>query len=263
MSVRAIARVWDTAEASGSALLLLLAIADYADDAGYAWPGVETLARKTRMSSRQVRRLIRTVAQTGELYVVRRRGAGNRYVITTGLTDVELLATLHDRCEMTIEAARAAVLHVRQLRAKAAQARAKQDPCQAVTPDMGVRGTPDKLSPPPDIDVRGTPDIAMSSDPSLEPSNKEPSNEPESNNASELWAEVLRLLEYRMAGVTFDMHLRGSELVRADGQEWTVAVVRPASVAWLENGLQGLVMRAVEDVAPGVSVRYVVRGAVR
>jgi hypothetical protein len=42
--------VWDTSPAAGNDLLLLLAIADFADDEGEAFPSVETLARKTRMS---------------------------------------------------------------------------------------------------------------------------------------------------------------------------------------------------------------------
>jgi len=49
MSVRSIGRVWDHSAASGSFLLMLLAIADFADDDGNAYPSVPTLARKCRM----------------------------------------------------------------------------------------------------------------------------------------------------------------------------------------------------------------------
>ncbi len=55
MSVAAVARVWERSKAKGSELLVLLAIADYAHDDGRdAWPTVEKLAAKSRMSERAV-----------------------------------------------------------------------------------------------------------------------------------------------------------------------------------------------------------------
>ncbi len=59
----------------GSALLLLLAIADHAHDDGTgAWPSIKTLARKTRMSRRNVQLLVRHVEATGELKVLTGKG---------------------------------------------------------------------------------------------------------------------------------------------------------------------------------------------
>jgi len=58
MSVRSIGRVWDHSAASGSFLLMLLAIADFADDDGNAYPSVPTLARKCRMKPRNANYIV-------------------------------------------------------------------------------------------------------------------------------------------------------------------------------------------------------------
>src|SRR5918911_5780534 len=76
MSIRVMSRVWESSRQSGGALLVLLAIADFADDQGLAFPGVRTLARKARLSDRQVQRVLVELAAAGELVV--RRGAGRQ-----------------------------------------------------------------------------------------------------------------------------------------------------------------------------------------
>lgn len=64
-------KVWDRSAAKGSSLLVLLAIADFAsDDGGSAFPSIPTLARKVRMSDRQVQRIVAGLVQLGELAVV-------------------------------------------------------------------------------------------------------------------------------------------------------------------------------------------------
>lgn len=52
MSVRTSGAVWGGSKHSGSALLMMLAIADFSDDDGWAHPAVATLAAKTRMRPR-------------------------------------------------------------------------------------------------------------------------------------------------------------------------------------------------------------------
>ena len=70
MSVRAVARVWELSTAKGGELLVLLAIADYAEDDGrHAWPTVLKLAAKSRMSERGVRDVLRRLEHLGELAI--------------------------------------------------------------------------------------------------------------------------------------------------------------------------------------------------
>jgi hypothetical protein len=69
MSMRMMTQVWERSQHKGSELLLMLAIADNANDQGVAYPSKKTLAKKTRLSNRQVQRLIRVVVSSRELEV--------------------------------------------------------------------------------------------------------------------------------------------------------------------------------------------------
>src|SRR3990167_2787825 len=81
MSIRVMTKVWEKSPQKGTALLLLLAIADFANDDGMAWPGIATLSTKVRMSERYVHRMIKELASAGELKVDYKAGKNgtNRY----------------------------------------------------------------------------------------------------------------------------------------------------------------------------------------
>ena len=83
MSLKAMTWVWEHSPAAGTELLVLLAIADNADDTGAnAYPSTDTLARKTRLDTRTVQRVIRRLADRGLVVVDRGGGrAANRYSI--------------------------------------------------------------------------------------------------------------------------------------------------------------------------------------
>lgn len=89
MSIKVMTEVWEHSAQKGARLLLLLAIADHADDDGFAWPGLDRLAAKTRMSRRQTITNLQALIADGELQLIDRGGAGardtNRYrVIVKG-----------------------------------------------------------------------------------------------------------------------------------------------------------------------------------
>lgn len=67
MSVRQMAIVWARSKQSGTALLLLLAIADFANDEGFAWPSIPTLGKKIRLTERSTQRLIERLEASDEL----------------------------------------------------------------------------------------------------------------------------------------------------------------------------------------------------
>lgn len=83
MSVKVSSAVWESSRHKGSALLVLLAIADYAHpDGSNAFPSLVTLARKTRLSPRQVRRIIHEkLVPSGELSVEERPGTSNTMTV--------------------------------------------------------------------------------------------------------------------------------------------------------------------------------------
>lgn len=86
MSVRVISWVWERSRAEGTDRLVLLAIADSAnDDGGNAWPSVATLAGKAKVSERTVQRSIRALVLLGEVSVDQNAGwhGTNVYTVRT------------------------------------------------------------------------------------------------------------------------------------------------------------------------------------
>jgi hypothetical protein len=78
-------RVWESSSHTGSALLTLLAIADFAreEEGGECFASVETIARKARLSPRETQKIINgRLVPSGELLVVRREGMTSLMSVT-------------------------------------------------------------------------------------------------------------------------------------------------------------------------------------
>ena len=88
MSLAWTERVWRDATVGGSRLLVLLAIADYADESGAAWPSLTTLATRTRKDLRSVQRCLRELETANQLRTERHDGRTSRYHITVGGGDL-------------------------------------------------------------------------------------------------------------------------------------------------------------------------------
>jgi Helix-turn-helix domain len=70
MSIRVMSMVWENGPEKASERMLLLALADNANDAGgRCFPSVETLARKCCLSERQVQRVLRSLEEGGWILV--------------------------------------------------------------------------------------------------------------------------------------------------------------------------------------------------
>ena len=67
MSVYAMSWVWKHSRAAATDRLVLLAIADCANDRGEAWPSMAALVEKTALSERTVQRAVGTLVDLGEL----------------------------------------------------------------------------------------------------------------------------------------------------------------------------------------------------
>ncbi len=81
-------QVWEHSKQTEGALLVLLSIADFADDDGMAYPAIPRLAKKARLTDRQVQRVLRRIEDAGELTITRGigRGQSNIYhVILSGV----------------------------------------------------------------------------------------------------------------------------------------------------------------------------------
>ena len=85
VSVKVMARVWEHSQRKDGELLVMLALADFANDAGECWPSIPVLAHKARLTERQTRRDLTKLEEAGEIRRNRSNGGRNRrnhYFIT-------------------------------------------------------------------------------------------------------------------------------------------------------------------------------------
>ena len=74
-------QVWDHAPYKGSDLLILLALADMANDSGKCWPSIQTLANKARLSERQTRIILKRLEAGQVICRDQRPGTSNIYTV--------------------------------------------------------------------------------------------------------------------------------------------------------------------------------------
>lgn len=79
MSIRTMSKVWEYSQHSGTNLLMLLAVADFSDDDGFAFPAVEKLAKKCRMSKRNAQDRLKELSDSGELTILKNQGPPPKY----------------------------------------------------------------------------------------------------------------------------------------------------------------------------------------
>ncbi len=170
MSVKAQSIVWEHSRQSGGHLLILLALAEFADNEMMAYPSVATLAERARLSLRQARRILRDLEASGEvkcLGEIGDLGIKSRYHKNVCAYRILLKAPdAHDRGQLETPDAddrgysATPVTHVR--------------PDTGDRPDTHDRG----LSPTPDTGDR-KPRTPMSAKPSVKPNKQQLPNQPQ------------------------------------------------------------------------------------
>ena len=78
MSTRISAQVWDL-EMPPTRKLVLISLADQANDEGWCWPSVNSLERRTGLANRSIQRAINTMISDGLLEREDRPGRSNKY----------------------------------------------------------------------------------------------------------------------------------------------------------------------------------------
>lgn len=81
MSIKLMTAVWDREDLSSTQKLVLLSLADWANDEGLCWPSIDRVAKKSSLKKRAVQLAIRSLE---EMQFIRREeviGKGNRYWI--------------------------------------------------------------------------------------------------------------------------------------------------------------------------------------
>lgn len=92
MAVKILSLVWDGYPGGGPELLTLLSLADWSDDNGRCWPSMAAIAKKTRVSEKQARRVVHALIEADFLKVTDNTAGGamsRRYQI-----NVKALAAL-------------------------------------------------------------------------------------------------------------------------------------------------------------------------
>jgi hypothetical protein len=74
MSIKVMSYIWEHSKLKGSDLLTLLAIADHADDEGVAYPSILKIAKKTRMTERNVQLVLKKIEKSRELAIIKNAG---------------------------------------------------------------------------------------------------------------------------------------------------------------------------------------------
>lgn len=92
MSVKLMSQVWELANVDQGTLLVLLALADWANDKGVCWPSVPAIARKARLGDRQVRRILHALEERGIITVQEQRGRKRGKEYSTNVYRLNLTA---------------------------------------------------------------------------------------------------------------------------------------------------------------------------
>lgn len=84
MSIKIMSQVWENGPDDRGELLVMLALADFADDRGRCWPSIATIARRARMTPRSAQRILRKLEADGSVQINTgsARSGCNQYTIT-------------------------------------------------------------------------------------------------------------------------------------------------------------------------------------
>ena len=248
MSIKRMVAIWEGSQHDGSALLLLLALADHAKDNGVCWPGYESLAHKSRTSRRNLPRLIQKLTDSGEVWAInRRRHQSNLYVVTPGL-ELEGKDSLESAVEMV-------------LKMGAVSTRGSEE--LAIPPQVLEVVTGWHYLDP--IQIVSSAKVALGSVLLALPKGQalapEPSLSVIETEEDIIWKAVLDELALQMTKQTFDSWRRGSRVRSVDNGLWTVELGSVFAVDWVHNRLRPVVERTVARHREGVRLDFVAKGA--
>lgn len=85
MGIAASKLVWAKSKSKGATRLVVLCLAEHANDNGVCWPSISTIARETKVSDRQVTRAIQELVNLKEVAIIEKgdgRGKSTIYTIT-------------------------------------------------------------------------------------------------------------------------------------------------------------------------------------
>lgn len=91
MSIKIMSQVWESAQVSGSDLLVLLSLADHCNDLGECYPSIARLAKKCRLSERSVQYALKYLQGESLLSIQKNAGRNNTNVFTVMVQNMHRL----------------------------------------------------------------------------------------------------------------------------------------------------------------------------
>ena len=88
MSIKLMSAVWERDDLTSTQKLVLLALADWANDEGLCWPSIDRVALKASLTSRGVQKTIRALEEMHFLRKEEIKGRGNKYWVSMPTNDV-------------------------------------------------------------------------------------------------------------------------------------------------------------------------------
>ena len=233
--------MWAQSQHSGNALLLLLAVADFADDNGVAWPGHDRLAEKTRVSRRHIIRLVDETTATGELWAMNRpKQRSNIYIVTPGLSLDSLVQGVERAKDLGVNSTRGS-----DRLSIPPQVLVVVTGCPYSEAEKWVHRDIMSLHRDFYVPTVGTP---VSPDPSLSVINRE---------VEDQWKSILDGLRLRLTDATVTQWFAGAQIVKVDNGTWTVQLRSEYGLDWVEHRLRKAVDETVAMHAPGIELEFV------
>lgn len=146
MSVRVMTRVWDT-PLPDSDKIVLLALADCANDEGGAWPSMATLVKKCSKSDRTIQASIKRLCEAGHLTRIERPGKGCNYTVHPRSDFTPEAASPPKGATQTPEAAsdKPSRITIPQKATPSSVARVSRDDCQSIVDEWNAMAKPLRL----------------------------------------------------------------------------------------------------------------------
>lgn len=113
MSNKRSTAVWEHSHQKQTKLLIMLSLADRADDDGYCWPSLNDTAKRAKTLRSYATEMIRDLERDGELYIHAKPGHTHRYLVLPGMSEDEIFKALKWRFKLSDEQAKSRVSEIR------------------------------------------------------------------------------------------------------------------------------------------------------
>lgn len=243
MSNRRLNAVWEHSISTGSARLVLLTLADRADDDGLCWPGMGYLSHRAKIRRSNIPRVIDDLQDLGELLVfMRDRRRSNLYIVTVQLSPWRFVAAVDRAADMGAGWTRGSegLLVPVPVLDQVFSPREHLEPVSlegVLTVRTGVIMVRSGV-----LTVRTDPLVSLTTP------------------KGEIWEKTLGELELQMTKATFDTWLRGSRVIAEDEHSMVVDLKHDYAVEWIDKRLRGVIQRTLDRQQKGLSVTFVANG---